>query len=146
MGVDFWRVLDKRVSDFGGLTIIGRYPETEWGHLSFARGTPALLRPGKNGAIPSIRSEAMRENIQEIEARVFIEKALLDKDKRAKLGKELADRCQDSLDKRVRVALNLQVAHTFSFIQGWPFYVTGMEDRTEVLFSLAAEVAKKLGA
>ncbi|KKL72640.1 hypothetical protein LCGC14_2082890, partial [marine sediment metagenome] len=46
LGIDFWRVLDKRVSDFGGLTIIGRYPETEWGHLSFARGTPALLRPG----------------------------------------------------------------------------------------------------
>jgi len=145
LGTDFWRVLDKRRSQFGGLTIIGRYPETEWGHLSFARGTPALLRPGKNGAVPSIRSEAMRENIQEIEARVFIEKALLDKNKKAKLGEELARRCQECLDKRIRVALHLQVRHTFSFIQGWPFYVTGLENRTEMLFSLAAEVAKKLG-
>ena len=145
LGIDFWKVLDKPSSQFGGLTIIGRYPETEWGHLSFARGTPVLLRAGKNGAIPSIRSEALRENLQEIEARVFLEKVLLDKDKNAKLGEALARRCQDCLDRRVRVALNLQVSHTFSFIQGWPFYVTGLEDRTETLFSLAAEVAKKLG-
>ena len=145
LGVDFWKVLEKPQSQFGGLTIIGRYPETEWGHLSFARGTPALLRPGKNGAIPSIRSEAMRENIQEVEARVFIEKVLLNENKKAKLGEELARRCQDCLDKRTRVGLNLQVRHTFSFIQGWPFYVTGLEERTEALFSLAAEVAGKVG-
>ncbi len=145
LGVDFWQVLDKPCSQFGGLTIIGRYPETEWGHLSFARGTPCLLRPGRNGAIPSIRSEALREDLQEIEARVFLEKMLLHKDRRAQVGEELARRCQDCLDKRVRVALNLQVRHTFSFIQGWPFYVTGLEDRTEALFALAAEAARKLG-
>ncbi|HUU23073.1 MAG TPA: glycoside hydrolase domain-containing protein [Phycisphaerae bacterium] len=145
IGIDFWEVLDKPCSQFGGLTIIGRYPETEWGHLSFARGTPCLLRPGANGAIPSIRSEAFRENLQEIEARVFLEKMLMDKDLRAKVGEELANRCQECLDKRTRVALNIQVRHTFSFIQGWPFYVTGLEDRTENLFALAAEVAGKLG-
>jgi hypothetical protein len=143
-GIDFWNVLDKPTSQFGGWTIIGRYPETEWGHLSFARGTPILLRAGKNGAIPSVRSEALRENLQEIEARVFMEKVLLDESRKAKLGEALARRCQDCLDKRIRVALNLQVSPTFVFGQGWPFYVTGLEDRTEALFRVAAEAAAKL--
>jgi len=48
-------------------------------------------------------------------------------------------------DKRIRAALKMQVSATAVFGQGWPFYVTGLEDRTEALFAMAAEVAKKLG-
>jgi hypothetical protein len=144
IGIDFWEVLDKPSGQFGGRTVLGRYPENEWGHLSVARGTPMLLQPGSNGAIPTIRSEALRENLQEVEARIFMEKVLMDKAKRALLGEKLANRCQECLDRRIRVGLAMQVALTFVYIQGWPLYVTGFEDRTERLFTLAAEVAKKL--
>ena len=74
-GIDFWEVLDRKSQrSKWSLTLAGRYQESEWGHLNFARGVPALTGAGKNGAVPTVRYEAMRESLQDCEVRIFIEK------------------------------------------------------------------------
>ena len=97
-----------------------------------------LLGKGTSGPVPTIRSEAFRENIQEAEARISIEEGLLDEGKKARLGDDLAARCRALLDERIRVCLH---AHG----PGLPWFVSsGWKERTEELFRLAGEVAKAL--
>lgn len=101
MGADFWPVL----SDQRGVTrvpLCGRYPESAWGQLSLNNCTTALLAPDRDGPAPTVRSEALRETVQTMEARICIERAMLDKQRRAQMGDELADRCQKLLDQRRR--------------------------------------------
>jgi hypothetical protein len=62
----------------------------------------ALLAAGPDGAEPTSRFEMLREGVQECEARIFIEKALLDDRLRAKLGGPLPEKCQAILDDRTR--------------------------------------------
>ena len=98
LGGDFFGVLkDKRGRTVG--TLSARFPKTSWRMLNIRT---ALLAAGENGTIATARCEMMREGLQECEARIFIEKALLDKTERAKLGEQLAGSCQDLLDERTR--------------------------------------------
>jgi len=136
LGADFWPVLKDRHGRRRALA--ARYPETYWGQLCLNYGIPRLLGAGRNGPVPTVRSEAFRENMQEIEARVFIEKALLDDATRARLGADLARRCRVALDERIRMAL-------YSAGEGWVWFAgSGWEQRTETLFRLASEAAKAL--
>jgi glycosyl hydrolase family 123 len=136
-GAEFWKVLkDKRGRRRASLA--ARYPETYWGQLCLNYGVPYILGMGKNGPLATGRSEAFRENMQEIEARVFIEKALLDKAKNAKLGADLARRCREELDTRIRCSLRASGEGSVWFIS------SGWEQRTRTLFALAAEVQEKL--
>jgi hypothetical protein len=145
-GIDFWKVLGRKSRrSKWSLTLIGRYPESEWGHLNFARGVPYLTGPGTHGAAPTVRYEGLRENLQECEARIFIEKALLDKSRRARLGEALARRAQDVLDARTRCGLYLQYTCFNYKVRSWPFFVTGWEDRAGQLFATTAAVARALG-
>ncbi len=149
-GIDFWKVLSRKTRRGRGrskwsYTLVGRYPESEWGHLNFARGVPYLTGPGRNGAAPTVRYEGLRENVQESEARIFIEKALLDKAKKAKLGEDLARRARELLDERTRMGLYLQYTCFNYKVRAWPFFVTDWGNRTEQLFAMTAEVAKALG-
>ncbi|MHC4915643.1 MAG: glycoside hydrolase domain-containing protein [Planctomycetota bacterium] len=137
IGADFWPAAkDKR----GRLsTIAGRYPETYWGQRCLNYCVPSVLGQGAKGPVPSVRSEAFRENVQECEARIFIERALTDEGKKAKLGDDLAKRCQAVLDVRIRSCL-------YSVGRGWTWFVSsGWAERNRELFDLAAEVQKKTG-
>lgn len=138
LGANFWTVLPD-VRGRIAHSLAGRYPESYWGQLNLNYGVPYLLGRGKKGPVPTVRSEAFRENIQEIEARVFIEKALTDEAKLAKLGEELAAACRRALDERIRMCL-----HSAGEGMAW-FISSDWARRTETLFSLAAQVAKKLG-
>ncbi len=91
------------------------------------------LSPGPDGARSTIRFEAAIGGVQECEARIFIEKALLDPAKRAKLGEETATRIQKLLDERTRVIL-------------WGTYPQGWQERAEALFDVAAEVRRLTGS
>jgi hypothetical protein len=109
-----------------------------WG-MGFDCGVSDMLAPGKDGPIGTVRLECFRENLQEIEARVFIEKTLDNAATRAKLGDELANRCQALLDERyweMMAAINSP-----DFLGG----VQGSTARAERLYAAAAEVAAKLG-
>jgi hypothetical protein len=89
----------------------------------------------------------VRQGIQECQARIFIEQAILDK----KLDADLARRCQEILDERVWHIRGLGAcggAGTFYGIETlntW-YEGAGSAGMAEKLFAAAAEVAAKAGA
>lgn len=130
MGADFWPVL----KDQRGVVrerLCGRYPEAAWGQLSLGNCVTALLAPGPTGPLATARSEALRECVQAMEARVAIERVLLDTERAAALRAELADRCRRVIDNRRRAAW-----HGGEFLAG-----ADWSSRTALLYDLAAEVA-----
>jgi hypothetical protein len=141
LGADFWPV----VRDVRGRlrNITGRYPaESSWGQLTLNYSWPAILGPGKDGPLATGRLEMLRGGLQEVEARIFIERALLDPAKRAKLGDDLADRCQAILDERVR---NFIRAIGGKRSDDWFWFVSsGWRARSEELYAAAAQVAARL--
>ena len=137
LGADFWVVLKDSRGNLRS-SLAGRYPESYWGQLNLNYGIPYLFGKGRDGPVPTVRSEAFRENLQEVEARVFIERALTNKAESTRLGKGLAGRCRAALDKRIRMCLH-------SGGEGLPWFVSsGWNKRNEELFRLASQVAKKL--
>ena len=135
LGADFWPVLGKEGKWYG--TLFAHYPQTRWGQLNVALWMPAMFSPGKDGAIATVRSEMFRENAQEIEARIFIEKVLLDSSRRARLGDELATRCQKVLDDRIRFILR-SFSDRAQMGPAWQVL-------SEKLYEAAAKVAEALG-
>jgi hypothetical protein len=137
LGADFWNVLADRRGRKSELC--GRYPETAWGQLKVTYCAQHFLAPGRDGAIGTAQLEMFREGAQEIEARVFIEKALADPAKKAKLGNKLAYRAQALLDDRTRVL------HSCLEVLDKRGPVTlGIQEQSEALYALAAEVAAAL--
>ena len=134
-GADFWPVIK---DDRGRPTMMlaGYYPEASWGQLHLKNTTTYLLGHGKNGPIPTVRSENLRESVQELEARFYLEKALFDEEAKAMLGDALRTRIREALDERIRANLYLGG-------RGEPCYIAGWADRTEKLYTLVAEVAAK---
>jgi len=157
LGADFWYVLrDKRGNRRG--RVYFRYPEGNWRSNDICT---SLLAPGRDGPIATVRYEMMREGIQECEARIFIEKALLG----GKLDRGLAKRCRDALDDRIRTMMvamsNLEIDSNIGGMadndgtswwnsagpEGHKWFIaSGWEARTRRLFALAGEVARKLEA
>ena len=144
MGADFFPVR-------GGRSLEGRYPETSWGNLHM---TQSWLPPGPDGALSSVVFEMAREGIQECEARIFIEKVLLDEKLRARLRAALAQECQTLLDERTRYIAwadeSAQNALRFSFLpggsMGYDWYAgSGWQKRSQELYWAAAQVAEALG-
>jgi len=144
IGADFWPVLKDRQGRNAG-TLAGRYLESPWGQLRLNYNVHYLLTPGEQGPLSTIRLEMMREGLQEMEAKVLIEKALLDEAKRAKLGEELVGRCEKHLVERIRHWIrNLQHGKSES---DWRWYISsGWQQRSAELYALAAEVAEVLEA
>ena len=70
IGADFWPVLKDSRGRVRG-TLAGRYPETAWGQLNLNNCTPYILGKGKTGPLATVRSEAFREALQELETRIY---------------------------------------------------------------------------
>jgi hypothetical protein len=136
MSADFWPVIEgKRGRKY---SISRRYPESNWGACNL-RQNP-FLKPGPNGAISTGRFEMIREGLQECEARIFIEKALLDKANIDRLGADLVSRCRELL------ALRRRMVHGATGRMGViRFLGSGRQARARRLFALAGEVGAKLG-
>jgi len=95
LGADLWSaVRDKRGKRAG--QVFARYPENHWRGLNIGCW---FLAPGRAGPVATARLENLREGVQECEARIFIESALLDADKKQRLGPDLAKRAQAVLDE-----------------------------------------------
>ncbi|MGQ9662302.1 MAG: hypothetical protein ACUVWX_08215 [Kiritimatiellia bacterium] len=74
-----------------------------------------------------------------MEARIYLEKALLDEKTKARMGEDLATRCREALDERIRMCLH-------SGGEGEPWFISSdWSKRTALLFSLAAETVRALG-
>ncbi|MFH0982728.1 MAG: glycoside hydrolase domain-containing protein [Planctomycetota bacterium] len=119
-------------------------PITNWGALDVANAVTHLLSPGKDGPVSTIRLEAIRQGVQETEARIFLEKALVDPGKKANLGEDLAKRCQELLDERTRAILKAVADGPYGDA-AWMHYMAGANAHAGQLYAAAAEVAGRLG-
>ncbi len=142
---DFWPAFKTR--DWRQTFHFASIPETAYWHGgNFRNSTAYILAPAKGGPVATGRYQMMLEGAQETEARIFIEKALLDAGKRAKLGDELAKECQELLDERTWAGIQ---AFTHSYLPAryhpLQFASSGWREKSVKLYELAAEVSKKLG-
>ena len=134
IGADFWPPKPQK-GKRPLQSLYNRFPRsTNSGGGNKACTTNRLLYPGPDGALPTLRFEMMRENIQECEARIFLEKQILAK----RLPADLTKRCQGMLDERTRWQ-RLQGVASKAYIS-WPY--SGWEARTVRLYQAAAEAAK----
>ena len=96
-GADFWPVReDARVGIHGGwgaLVSDGRFPKSSWRNLNVRL---SFLAPGPDGALATARYEMLREGVQECEARIVIDEALLE----GRITGALAERCRKLLNAR----------------------------------------------
>jgi hypothetical protein len=165
LGAEYWKVIkDKK----GKRTARAyeRYPESDWRNLVIPE---ALMAPGPGGAVATNQMEALREGVEECEALIVVERALLDEGSKAKLGAELVSRCEQYLRARHMMLWlslsNLQFYHTKPGSKnGWEttclarnwrahpnvtghnwFLSSGYQQRTAELFALAGEVEMKTG-
>jgi hypothetical protein len=144
IGGDFWKVIKDRQGR-PRATLAGSFPESYWGQLNLNYCISSILGRGKAGAVPTIRSEAFREGSQDVEARVFVEKAIELPEYRAKLGEEMAKRIREMLDDRIRmvnVAGGPRKDQTLSKVAEKD---RDSLDSNEKLYAAAAEIAAKLG-
>jgi hypothetical protein len=144
-GADFWTVLKDAKGRWSG-DLLHRYANIFFMNVVLTDSTPALLAPGKNGPISTLRFETLREGLQEAEARVFMEKALLDPATKGRLGPELAERCQQFLDDRVRLmgftCYGGECSPSSFEPQLFPY--CGWQGEAAKLYALAGEIARKL--
>ncbi len=153
VGMDFWWVLrDSRGRRSG--TISNLYPQSLWRNLDIQA---SILAPGPDGPQPTSRYFYLLEGMQEAEARVVIEKALLDRE--AELDEEVISRAWELLDARQRAAWRC-AGRDEAFMEeeghadlpphqkdgvGHEWFVqSGWFDRTVQLYDLAGEVARAL--
>lgn len=150
-GADLWG-MPRRFRNREGI-IGNRFPEKSWGNMNMQK---AFLAPGPDGPVAQSAFEMLREGVQECEARILVEQALVGEKSRALLGTELVKRCEDTLVERT-LFLNVALAmgsnpyglEDWDQINGlqpgncW-FVHSNWQSRTEKLFALAGEVAKRL--
>ena len=158
IGADFWPVIKDRRGQLTG-RLWEKYPQSLWHSCNMYSH---LLLPGPDGPVASSRYEQMREGMQQCEARIAIEQALTDNALKARIGPDLAKRCQALLDDRVGDQLkafsDLQLTgRTYATSDdnwgygcagqaGHLWYAgSGWQDRTQKLYELAGEVTRKLG-
>jgi len=146
IGADFWNVL----KDYKGrvrANLAGRYPEVAWGQMSMNNCVPWILGQGRNGAVPTVRSEVLREGLQETEARVYLEKAWLDESAKAMLGEDLRSRVRAALDERIRMCVAVVPgkgsADKKERVKNAEALGVAVDKAGGIVFSLAAEVAAK---
>ena len=150
-GADCWPVLKDRKGVRTGRAY-ERYAKANWRNLNVKT---AFLGAGPDGPVATVRFEAMREGIEECEARIFIEQAL----DGGKLPPALAARVKETIAERNRNLVMGLGNHTLEGFQdigaywrvhdwhcdsglvGYYWYQTsGWQDRTQKLYDLAADV------
>jgi len=151
VGGDFWKVIRNKKGQRMS-RVPERYPQSNWRNLDIYT---ALLAPTEAGAAVTTRYEHMREGVQECEARVVVERAVMDEALRGKLGDDLTARCEKALEEHLRAQQRLRgwtgekVPHCLSsgteLGECW-FLSSGWEARAETLFALAGEVERATGA
>ena len=159
IGADFWNAVKDKYGRRRG-PVAARYPQSSWRNLDLLS---SLLGPGLDGPVSTYRFEAFREGLQECEARIMIEQALTDPKLKARLGADMAKRCQEALVERTHYMLKslgqlrltgpahwyVTVDYTYWHRAPGPvghqwFVGSGWQARSEKLYSLAGEAARKL--
>jgi Glycoside hydrolase 123, catalytic domain/Glycoside hydrolase 123 N-terminal domain len=161
IGADFWAVMrDKRGRRRG--RVWDKYPQSMWHSCNLSSH---MLNPGPDGPVATTRYEMLREGMQNCEARIAIEEVLTDDAQKAKLGADLAAKCQQLLDDRIWQMLKgfsgLQLTGrnytTYNRYKAIFYYNAGgvagahwyanspWQDRQQQLYNLAGEVQRRMG-
>jgi len=160
IGADFWPVFKDKSGRRRGY-VHDRYPHSLWHSCNL---TSHMLNPGPSGPVATSRYEMLREGMQNCEARIVIEEVLTDDVQKARLGADLAARCQQLLDDRTWENLKgfsgLQLSgrvyttytrygNIFYYNAGGPagalwYAGSGWRDRQQMLYALAGEVRKTM--
>jgi hypothetical protein len=139
LGGDYWPVVKDKAGVPRGY-VGDRYPESTWRNLGIYT---SMLGPGAEGPQATTRLEIFREGLQECEARIVIEKALSDSAAKARLGDDLAKRCQDAMAERLVHMLD-GLASKPGSRTGWSWTLKDhCQEFSEKLFTLAGEVQRK---
>ena len=159
LGADFWHAVKDKYGNRRGRAA-DRFPQSMWRNQDLAS---SMLAPGPDGPVSTYRFEAFREGLQECEARIAIERALTDDAAKARLGADLVRRCDEALVERTQYMIkslgNLRltgpdhwyvtVGYTYWHRSPGPvghqwFLGSGWQERSERLYTLAAEVEQAL--
>jgi hypothetical protein len=153
-GADFWPVLKDAKGERAG-RVSEVYPKASWRNLDIKC---TLLGAGPEGPVSTARFEVLREGIQECEARIFVEQAVV----QGKLPPELAATCREVIAERNRaIVMGLSPHKSEGFLaanayarnhdwQDWGnvgsywYQSSGWQTRSEKLYRTAAEVAVAL--
>ncbi len=131
IGADYWHMGTSSGSGGAG-TFYLRYPHSGIGQTGMASNCADLLAPGPDGPVATVRFENLREGIQNAEAVIFLQKALLD----GRVPAPGAERYWALIDERVQ-ALR---AYTLGLGRA------GWQQRDRRLYQAAAELARSLRA
>ncbi|HUU42355.1 MAG TPA: glycoside hydrolase domain-containing protein [Planctomycetota bacterium] len=147
LNADFWPVLEPPADRVRrrrpAVSILGHY--IGWHALDMNLLT-CLLGPGKDGPVATCRHQMMREALQEAEARVFVQDALLDPDRRKRLGPELARRAEEVCNRRTRELHQYSSFANYLVGRGSErlFDETRWQAMSVELYTLASDVARAL--
>ena len=156
IGADFWPVVRDKTGQRKG-RVWERYPQSQWRNLDLYS---YVLAPGPDGPVATNRYEFLREGLEECEARIVLERAMIDDSLKEKLGADLASRCATLLEERSRsmiagvTCLNVGglrvITQPTAYWLNQPagnawFLGSGWQARRAKLFALAGEVAAKVG-
>jgi len=151
IGGDFWFCIRDRHGRRAG-DAASRYPEASRRNLDLYS---SILAAAPEGPAASNRFEAFREGVQECEARIAIEYALMDETRRRQLGDELAARAQKHLEDRLAYMWKSlsQEPEKGPVMWRWNpgvggqrwFLQAGWQERSAQLYALAGEVETKVG-
>jgi hypothetical protein len=141
--LDFWPVEN---GGYGGWQpFINR-----WTNNMNRNNSPSLIEPGPEGPVGTVRFEMLRQGLQETEARVTIERALLQGDLPAELAAEAKALLSENFDVRFK-DLEFKGGHAGSSL-GNPPHMWGVRPYPErvaanaALFRMAARVSAAAGA
>lgn len=133
VGFDFWNLPKSGAIEGAGAWNLGMCSQT----------TGAILAPGPEGPVSTVRFEMLRESLEECEARQVIEKALGDPASKAKLGDALAKRCRETIDERGKYVDFASRGEWGLEGEGWQWFsASNWEERSLKLYECAGEVTR----
>ncbi|MCC5830923.1 MAG: hypothetical protein JJU36_15870 [Phycisphaeraceae bacterium] len=153
-GIDFWPVInpDRPTLRDGAPNrrriIAGTGAHTAGpGHTVYRHNVRSIAAPGPEGALPTVRFEMLREGLQDVEARIFLERALTDEATRTILGEELAEEVKELN----LTAFNLRHYHAthhavVSYTGAFVVAGTGWQTRLDRWYAAAALAQARLAA
>ncbi len=153
LGADFWPAIEDRRGALRGY-VWSRYLQSSWRNLDIHSH---MLAAGPEGPVGTARLEAFNEGVQHSEARIRIEKALIDAEERALLGEEFAVKLEAFLAERVRQMYrgqaDFQMNNPHNAVNwrsgaatagpAW-FATSGWQQSSAELYRLAGEVERRL--